>query len=82
MNSLQQVLALQRIVSPYFAKSYQYDLETMYGQLNQIDLEVKMTSAQRMVYKEIYKIYSNVITKLGTAASRESLSSTDKLQLL
>jgi hypothetical protein len=49
--SLRQIQHIQQILNPYVVKSFQHEIENMFGQVNQVELEVKMTPAQRLFYK-------------------------------
>ena len=64
--SLTQVQSLWTILSPYVIKSFQYELENLFGQLNQIEIDVQMTACQRLFYKEIFEHHGDLLTKLGS----------------
>lgn len=66
ISSLSQVQRISNALNPYAIKNFQQELENIFGQLNQIELEVQMTQVQRLFYKEIYEQHGDLIAKLGS----------------
>jgi len=66
ITSFDQLKTMWSLVNPYASKSFQSEVEKLFGRLHQVDLEVPMTPAQLVIYKEIYARHSKLIGQLGS----------------
>lgn len=66
IRTLVQLRESHKFLSPYVIKMTHTDLEKLFGEVSHIELNVPMTMAQSLMYKEIYKTHASLISKLVT----------------
>ena len=69
VRQMKQLQHMWELVSPKMIKGYQHELDTLFGQLNQIELLAPMTNVQKLFYSEIYEQHGELLVNLSELES-------------
>ena len=63
--SFEQLIALKKLVGPFFLKNFVLDAEKIFGNIRQYEINVQMTDIQRLVYHFIYEKFNSLVSQIA-----------------